>query len=323
MDANLTKICQKEGIEGRTARALSGGQVNSVFLVDDQYVVRIGARQDAYQRLSRETEVLKSLAGVIPVPRVYAFGQMDGLTYQVQQYLPGQKLIDIWRSLRPRAQEKIIAELAEYLKILHHKNLTYFGHGHADTPKYESWSSFLADQFKQTCEEIHALKIRMAPGFPELAADYFDAHRDALQDGAPVQVHGDLTPVNVLVNQGKISAILDFEYGMQAPKDYELWAMEAFCLYPNDYAEEGGEVFCAADLASIFQYLKKYYAEIFETPHLRERVNLYQIEATLSSYLSWRKDNFKVKPPEQMAAKDFYMARITNFIFERGVRMFL
>ncbi len=323
MEAILTKIFQKEGIDGRTVRALSGGQVNSVFLVDDQYVVRIGARQGAFQRLSHETEVLKSLAGAIPVPRVYAFGQQDGLTYQVQEYLPGQKLLDIWRNLRPKAQENIIAELAEYLKILHHRNLTYFGYGHADTPRYETWSSFMADIFKQTCEEIHALNIRMAPGFPELAVDYFEAHRSVLQDGVAVQVHGDLTLVNVLVDRGKISAILDFEYGMQAPKDYELWTMEAFCLYPNDYAEEGHEVFCTADFASIFQHLQKHYPEIFETPHLRERVNLYQIEATLSSYLSWRKDNFKVKPPDQMAAKDFYMARITNFIFERGVRLFL
>lgn len=323
MEAILKKICQKEGIDGRTVRALSGGQVNAVFLVDDQYVVRIGARQDAFQRLSRETEVLKSLAGVIPVPKIYAFGQMDGLTYQVQQYLPGQKLIDIWRSLRPKAQGKIIAELAEYLKILHHRNLAYFGDGHADTPKYETWPSFLADQFKQTCEEIHALNIRMAPGFPELAVDYFEAHRSVLQDGAPVQVHGDLTLMNVLVEAGKISAILDFEYGLQAPKDYELWAMEAFCLYPNEYAEEGHEVFYTADFASIFQHLQKHYAEIFETPHLRERVNLYQIEANLSSYLAWRKDNFKTKPPDQMAAKEFYMAHITNFIYEGGVRLFL
>jgi hypothetical protein len=36
---------------------------------------------------------------------------------------------------------------------------------------------------------------------------------------------------------GKISAILDFEYAMQAPKTMSL-VMEEFCLYPNDYAEE-------------------------------------------------------------------------------------
>jgi len=172
-------------------------------------------------------------------------------------------------------------------------------------------------------DEIRARNIRMAPGFLELAEGYFEDHRHVLEGGIPVQVHSDLTLVNVLVENGKISAILDFEYALQATRDYDLWVMEAFCLYPNDWAEEGNEVFCSADFASFFPLLQRHYPEIFETPHLRERVNIYQLETTLSSYLAWRKDNSSTIPPDQMDAKEFYMARITNFIFSRGTRMFV
>jgi hypothetical protein len=99
--------------------------------------------------------------------------------------------------------------------------------------------------------------------------------------------------------------------------------MESFCLYPNDYAEDENEVFCTADFASFIPLLRKHYPALFETPHLRERVNIYHLEAALSNYLAWRKDNLSTIPPDRMAAKEFYMARTTNFIFRHGARMFL
>ena len=143
-----------------------------------------------------------------------------------------------------------------------------------------------------------------------------------LQAGVPVLVHGDLSLVNILADQGKLSALLDFEYALQAPADYELWVTESFCLYPNDYAEEDHEDYCSADFASFIPLLRKHYPALFEIPHLRERVNIYHLAAALSNYLAWRKDNLSRIPPDKMAAKEFYMARITNFIFRNGTRMF-
>ena len=176
--------------------------------------------------------------------------------------------------------------------------------------------------FKRSLGEIEKLKIQMMPGFIDLAVNYFDENKHVLENSVPALIHGDLTMVNILVDQGKISAILDFEYSIQAPRDYELWVMEAFCLYPNDWAEEMDELHCTADFASFIPLLHKHYPELFEIPHLRTRVNIYQLESALSSYLSWRKDNLSTIPPERMAARDFYMSRITNFINRHGVRMF-
>ena len=199
MENIVRKICQKEGINGRNIQVLSGGQVNSVFLIDCEYVVRIGSREDAFQRLKHETELIQSLIREIPVPRIYAFGQQDGFVYQIQQYVPGQKLYSIWKNLRLNEQENIVAELVDYLKILHKRTFPYFGYAYEDTQKYESWSFFLSEKFKQTLDEINALHIRMVPGFLELAVNYFEEHKYVLQDGVPVQLHGDLSLVNVLI----------------------------------------------------------------------------------------------------------------------------
>ncbi len=323
MVENLVRaICQKEGLNGQNIQVLKGGQVNQVFRIDGEYVLRIGAREDAFERLKHETELIQSLANKIPVPRIYAFGQQDDRVYQIQQFIPGQKLYSIWKNLAPDMQENICAELAAHLKILHSVIFPYFGYAHQDTKRYDAWSDFLSEKFQHTLEEIRTLNLRMAPGFLELAVDYFDEHKHVLQHGIPALVHGDLSLMNILVDNGGISAILDFEYSLQAPIDYELWTMEAFCLYPNDYAEEDNEFFSTADFASFIPLLRKHYSALFETRYLRERLNLYHLESALSSYLAWRKDNLSTIPPDKMAAKGFYMARITNFISSHGTRMF-
>ena len=322
MDDLVKTICAKEGLTGQEIHALSGGQVNQVYLIDGEYVLRIGAREDALQRLTRETNLLRSLENKLPVPKVLAFGQEDGFVYQIQQYLPGQKLISVWKNLPPNVQENLAAELAAYLKILHSIPPTFSGYASHDGQRHATWEGLISEQFKCTLEEIETLNIRMVPGFIELAVNYFEENKPVLEASTPTLIHGDLTMVNILVDKGRISAILDFEYSMQAPSDYELLVMEAFCLYPNDWAEEDNEVYCTADFASFIPLLQKHYPVLFETPHLRKRMNLYHLLSALSSYLAWRKDNLSTIPPERMAARDFYMSRITNFINRHGVRMF-
>ncbi len=322
MENLVRAICQKEGLDCGSIQALSGGQVNQVFRVDDQYVVRIGFREDAYPRLERETHLLRSLEGQIPVAKVYAFGQHEGYVYQVQQFIEGQKLYTVWKDLPHEAQDGIAAQIAEALQVLHSRPAPAFGDGREGSPSFDGWGDFLGDAFARTLDELKTLKIRMVPGMVEMAADYFYEHQSVLEGGSPCIIHGDLTMVNLLVQDGRLSAILDFEYGMNAPADYELWAVEAFCLYPNDWAEEDNEVFCTANFASFVPLLLKHYPALAQTPHLRERMDLYHIAAALSNYLAWRKDNLGSIPPERMAAKEFYMARITNILFDHGARMF-
>jgi Ser/Thr protein kinase RdoA (MazF antagonist) len=324
MEYIVKAICQKEGIPCQTIQPLSGGQVNAVFLVDGKHILRLGAREDAGQRLERETALLRSLAGQIPVAKVQAFGQEQGFFYQVQQFMPGKKLYSVWKNLTAGEQETIAAELAASLKILHSATFSDFGEGRQDSKRYATWTDYLSDKFQDTVEEISDLQIRMVPGFIETAVNYFNEHKNALQEGVPTRVHSDINLSNILVDKGKISAILDFEFAMQAPADYELQTIEAFCLYPNDWVEEDeeeNEAFCTADFASLIPLIRRGYPELFEIHNLRVRLDVYHVYNALHSYLAWRKANLGTIPPERMAAKEFYMGRITNILYRNGARM--
>lgn len=322
MEIPIRAICKKEGLPCREVSLLHGGQVNQVFGVDGRYVVRIGAREDAYARLRQETDLLKRFDGQIPVPHIYAFGQHEEWTYQIQRYMHGQRLMQVWKGYAAATQDTIAAQIAAALRVVHATSAPAYGYRREGSPTFTSWPDFLSDKFERTLREYQALGIRTMPGYLETAADYFNQHRHVLEGGEATLVHSDLTMTNLLAHMGNLSAILDFEYALYAPRDYELWAMEAFCLYPNDYAEEDDEVYTSADFASFLPLLQKHEPNLFAIPNLRERINLYHLDATLSSHLSWRKDNLAKISPDKMAAKEFYMARITNFTFRHGVRMF-
>ncbi len=322
MDALIEAICRKEGLRCENIQPLHGGQVNRVYRIGEDAVLRIGAREDARLRLRRETDLLQSLPPELPAPKVLAFGELEGQVYQVQRFIPGQKLYAVWRDLSALEQEAVIADLAACMEILHGLKMPRFGLFFEDDRQMNSWAGYLSASLARTLEDLASFRFRMFPGIVELAKEYFEAHQQVLADASPVLVHGDLSFVNILVHEGKLSALIDFEYAMQAPRDYELWVIEAFCLYPNDYAEEENEVFCTGDFARVFPLLQKHAPGLFATPHLRERVNLYHLEAALGSYTAWRKANLPAIPPEKMASKEFYLARIANFIFRRGVRLF-
>jgi aminoglycoside phosphotransferase (APT) family kinase protein len=322
MDNVIARICQKEGLDARKIQPVSGGQVNQVFLIDDRYILRIGGRENAGQRLKAETELIQRLATQAPVARVYAFGQEGDQVYQIQQYVQGKKLYTIWNQLSRKAQDRLAGELAEYLKLFRQITFEKFGFLYDPLHQFDSWQEFLAFELNRSLAEFQALGISTFPGMLDLAKDFFENNRAALAGGAATLVHGDLWMGNILVDQGKISAILDFEYAMQAPADFELFKMEDFCLYPNDYAEEEGEDYCAGDFAGFFHLLRRHDPDLFATGHLRTRMSLYQIESALSDALAWRKDNLDTIPPDSLKAKEFYMARISNAIFRNGVRLF-
>jgi fructosamine-3-kinase len=322
VEESIKVIFEKSGLEVRTVQPLSGGQVNRVYLVNDAYVLRIGSREDAFQRLKNETELLQHLAGRLPVPKIIAFGELDGMAYQIQHFIQGQKLHAAWKSLPAGEKDNIVVEISSALKTLHKVNVTKYAASRIDSQPPGSWKEFFTAKFMRTLDEIKTLRIPVPPDLMEMAKDYFTEYGHALEGGAIGLVHGDLWLGNILIDRGKIAAILDFEYALQAPLDYELLKIEDFCLYPNDYAEEDDEIYSAADFADFCVLLRGHYPESFTVPLLRERLNLYHLESTFSDYLAWRKDNRATIPFEQPNAMNFVKARITNFVFGNGVRMF-
>jgi len=319
MDTIVAAICERENLRANTITRLSGGQINHVYLVDDRYIVRIGARENACRRLKRETALLQSLVHDLPVPRVLALGQHKDYAYQVQTFIEGEPLHHLWPDLPPGQKAHLVGELATYLQTLHANAYPGFG-PHGDEDHHQSWSEFCKANFYNTLADFQALNLVIPPAILKKITDNFKHHKHVLHAAEPVLVHGDLWPGNILVNNGSISAILDFEFAAQAPRDYELMLIEQFCLYPNDFAEEDNAIYTTADFADFFQLLKQHYPALFAVRDLRERLNLYHIIYSLEACVAWQKT--------QPQTKERYLpiqplAKVLNFLSAHGTRMTL
>ncbi len=295
---------------------LTGGQVNLIYKVDNKFILRIGRDSDSALRLKHETETFEALKGRVPIPEIVYFGEYEGSTYQIQKFIDGELLTRIWTTIKPTQKEDLVKEMISYLKNLHQIYFSDFGLQYSNK-NYGCWADYWEDKIDRIKTRLHKIETYLPEDLLDLVFEYFNKNKRLLENDGAVFVHGDFWPGNILVHKGRVSGFLDFEFAIQAPKEYELLSLETFCLYPNDYEEQ--ERFTTADFADLAILVKKYYPEIFETQNLRKKLDLYQMIKAIDSHVSYLERH-------SLTPKKYYpvnpIAKITNFLYEEGARVF-
>ena len=98
------------------------------------------------------------------------------------------------------------------------------------------------------------------------------AARITISRDADVVLHGDCTPANVLVQDGRVVALLDFEWSRRGPRDIEV-TLPAFSAWA------GGP--------PILPWLAESYPELFDVPDFGERHWFYRAGFALRGLIHW------------------------------------
>lgn len=196
----------------------------------------------------------------IPVPEVFACyrhgpipgrrGDLSHKTYIFMQYIPGQTLKDVWPSLDEATRARVARSLRNYLTELRSLpgkswvgspdrggvRVHFLGNGpqgvfirrrrrYMKAPLIEArpgpfatvndFHEALIDVYGRLTKSFSAVLLRRALSQRE--------HRIVL-------THGDFHPSNIIVHDGAVAAIIDWEYGGWFPEHWE--TMKA--LYRND-----------------------------------------------------------------------------------------
>lgn len=158
-------------------------------------------------KLYREFQILETLQGVIPVPKVLDIWYGDesttgALLLSAIQGTPCTGDID----------EKLSFQMGVYLAMLHEVKTPGYGHHLADGFKLldqNNWRLHIKSNFekwKEPCQEILDSKLY------ERCILHFDEVYSALPDpDGPCIVHMDFRPGNILVNGNEVAGIIDFE----------------------------------------------------------------------------------------------------------------
>jgi aminoglycoside phosphotransferase (APT) family kinase protein len=87
-----------------------------------------------------------------------------------------------------------------------------------------------------------------------------------------VVLHGDCTAANVLVRDGRVVALLDFEWSRRGPRDIEV-TLPAFSAW--------------ADGPPILPWLAEFYPELFDVPSFEQRQWFYRAGFALRGLIHW------------------------------------
>ncbi len=325
MDIFLETICRKESLPLESIEPMSGGQINRIYRVGPELVLRVARTAEDSHRLRVEAEVIRKAGAALPdsriVPQIVSTGEVEGRAYQLQRRIRGEKLHRLWPGLGMAQKESIITQLGQFLEALHRMPVTGMGmiHGPEISKPCATWQEYCEEWFAESPRNLAGLEDGIPPRILDMAAERFERDKALLAGSSIVLVHADLWPGNILVDGETVTGILDFEFAHAAPRDYELLLIEDFCLYPNDFVEEDFEFVCAADYADFFRLLQKHTPTLFSIPYLRERLDLYHLLFNLHLYATFRLNGGEDTGGYLLAK----LARITNVLFGHGVRMFV
>lgn len=244
---------------------------NEVLLCGD-YVVRVN--REPNQRLRREAAMVAELPARSWTPRVVGHGGDIGADYLIVARRPGQPLSRNWPGMTPRDRRTAISQLAEMLDDLHR------------TPTPES-----VPRLRRT---THLLDDGPGPTLRPLWLAIGSLRRNRLADHRLIDliestvserahlfetystshlVHGDLTFENILWDGRQITALLDFEWCRGGPPELDLDSLARYCRYPYAHVPEpAAQQQRPDDYRDVWSWLASDLPELFDTPHLDDRL---------------------------------------------------
>jgi tRNA A-37 threonylcarbamoyl transferase component Bud32 len=162
----------------------------------------------------------------IPIPKVYAayVDENDSTkSLLIMEYIKGEVLCDVWNSIPPAQKEEIILQLRGYLEELRAVKGTVIGRVNGGLCEDQLFESSLKTYGPYATEDafnegiIDVMKDASQDIFVEMVADMVRA----MPQHEIVLTHSDIAPRNILVRDGKVVAILDWELAGFYPEYWE------------------------------------------------------------------------------------------------------
>lgn len=262
---------------------------NEVWMTPD-FVVRVSCRPD--QRLRREAQLTQVLPNAVGYPPVLGYGAEMGSEWLVLGRLPGEPLSRVWPALTKEQRRRSIRELSDRLKLIHSTQVP------ALAPLRQLPQ--LLDPAPSGTMAVARLIVsidRMAqlphvdPRFAAELAEMVHGLAWCLEPfTSRTLIHGDLSFENMLWNtdEGRLEAILDFEWARGAPRDLDLDVLLRYCAYPelhvpSSYASRTH----AEDYRDVPYWLAEDYPELFSAPEQLDRCRLFAIAWDVEEILTY------------------------------------
>lgn len=216
-DSTQYQLCFEETKRSKPAWIFLDSPRRKVFRLHDS-VIKFGAGVDA-----REAQTLQFIkkATTIPVPNAIS----DRPNTIVMDYIEGYNLEDCWVRLSSEEKRGIAEQTRDIILQLRSFKSSYIGAVDRGPAVDMRKSTYIGGPFDSESEFNEFLFQNMVSSSPSL---YSTAMRQAMRTNHNIVFsHGDLNLHNILVKDGAIVALLDWEYAGWYP---EHWDYVKFCV---------------------------------------------------------------------------------------------
>lgn len=203
-----------------------------LVLIDNNRVVKSGHVRP------QEPEALRFVSEntTIPVPKVHEVRWKDGrIESFVMDYMPGRRLDHVWDTLNSDQKLVIADELHAYYEQLRALKGDYIGAVNNGKAIIGQRVKLECGPFKSEKEFNEFILNDIVSVAPDLLRHYAKA---ALWEGHEIVfAHCDFEPRNILVEDGHVTAILDWEYAGWYPEYWEYALVYSYSRQMPDWPE--------------------------------------------------------------------------------------
>lgn len=277
----IYNIVRAHGIPAGVIELYQEPRHQGTYLIDGKYLLKMSTSAiDEQENLDRVKQLQL-------VPKLHAFGSIVisdcRYHYIITDYVQGTELWSVLQHLTDKDKYNIGKEIAQFLNDLHRITDDYYDIGHyiPTVPRYKkSWQEGHLEYANILQKESSGLDLELSSKkIIAEAFDYIYGNIDALgyQAGAKL-LHNDFHPKNIIVNEGRLAGVIDWECSQYGEADFELSHLFHWCIYPT-IKENNLEVLLQAVVESL---------QITSTvPKLEKRLTIYQLEHEINQ-LIWR-----------------------------------
>ena len=287
-DPALRRTLAAAGLPATGRFVAKPGWVNRVW-VGDEIVVRLsdGRFRGSFQH---EATVINLLAGTeVPHARLLGHGEGPDGPWYICERLPGRSLHDAWPAADVPTRQAMIESLGSALRALHRVPVAagllppWLVDALAGKPRV----SFHPPVVNAALHSVES--ARRQPGhdarlLSEVTA-WIQQRQPLFADDEPVLVHGDVHGSNVVVDEGRVTGLVDFAESLAQPADVELDTILRWCAKAREYppvpCERGLD---EATLTAVPGWLRSAYPELFERERLHDRLLFYDMQRELALY---------------------------------------
>ena len=244
------------------------GFTNTIYIVNDKYVVKICTNYNNEKSFEKEINFYKSNVNNDLIPKLY-YSNIEKKDvpyyYEIIEKVEGVSLYNVWHTLDEEQREKIIKQLCDAMKKFHNN----IGDSY-------DWTKKTKDLFINLYEKAKTLNI-LNYDESQLLDNAYSRFDKYLESNEFVLIHNDLHFDNIIYNNGKIK-LIDFERSIYAPRDFELDILYRMIRKPWKFASEETEEYTKLeDYENIIKYIEKYYPEIIHIDNLYKRLAIYDM----------------------------------------------